>query len=247
MSSAKPTPLSSLSISLYTFSTMEYSEDQAGRYSKNREKYNETDAKVLQALKSTGIAETSVLDFGCGDGRHALFIAASGAKEVVGIDENPKMIGLANRTVDSKVSYQVANGENLSLFTNGRFDRVFSNFVLHYFSNEAVALSEVARVLKVGGFFVGTFNVCEVQADSEELYNTYMPIRLGQGTESIVVQNLIKSESSMKTAIENAGLKIQQWEELQHPNASIDDGYKYLDKVTKKVILCVAQKSPANN
>jgi ubiquinone/menaquinone biosynthesis C-methylase UbiE len=219
---------------------MVYSEDLARRYAANREQYDETGREVIDAFAATGIQDTDILDFGCGDGKYDVTLKELGARTVTGIDRNPTMISLAKaREAQQGVEFYVADGGNLP-FKSSKFDKVFSNFVIHYFEDETEAFSEISRVLKLQGVFVSTFNVCEVAPGAEKLFNTYMPIRLGQ--DGIVVQNLIKSSDAIMRALENSGFIIKEYRELHHPNAVIDDTYEHIDKVKKRVILCIAQK-----
>ena len=136
----------------------------------------------------------------------------------------------------------MAHGDNLP-FADKQFSRVFSNFVIHYFSDEVRTFKEIARVLRENGYFVGTMNICEVQPGSENLYNTTMPVRLGQGEKGVIVTNLIKSEHGVRRALDAAGLVLTEYHELYHPSARIDDSYPHRQQVTKKAILFVATRA----
>jgi ubiquinone/menaquinone biosynthesis C-methylase UbiE len=222
---------------------MKYSSDLASNYSKNREEYNETDSVILNALKNIGVEDKKVLDLGCGDGRYALTIRELGASQVIGIDVSEKMIDLArkNTAQDSNIILMVADGRNIPV-EDGSMDLVFSNFVIHYFSDTKEIFTEIYRVLKNGGSFIGTFNVTDVEPGFEYLYNSMMPIRLGHNDESIIVQNLIKSKEEIIKTVTELGFIINEEKELDHPNAVVDDSFKNKSNIIKHTIMLNIQK-----
>lgn len=222
---------------------MKYSESLVKQYSQKREQFNETDKILFDAIDSVGVIDKSVLDLGCGDGRHSQLIKEMGASNVLGVDVNEKMIELAreNNKYPDGVSFTVADGKKIPV-SDACVDVVVSNFVIHYFENSAEVFCEISRVLKIDGFFVGIFNIAEVDEGYEYLYNKSMPIRLGQGEGSIVVQNLIKSREEIQNAILASGLEVVQEKELNHPNAVIDDTFREKDYLRKVVVLMVLRR-----
>ena len=223
---------------------MKYSPELATDYTHRREQFNETDNQLFEALESVGVKDKEVLDIGCGDGRHARRIKEMGAIHVIGIDINETMIALAReKTVNNPdVTFMVAEGTQIPADDNSK-DIVVSNFVIHYFPDASKIFGEISRVLKSGGHFIGTFNITDVEAGYEYLHNTAMPIRLGQGDASIVVQNLIKSRQEIEAAITSAGLTIEQEKELDHPNATVDDSFPEKGHIHKHAVMMVIQKS----
>lgn len=222
---------------------MTYSSEQVNKYSALKEKFNETDKDLFGRLESIGVIDKEVLDVGCGDGRQALLVKDMGAKHLTGIDISEKMIKLAKekaKNVDA-VEFLVANGSDMPL-KDESVDIVFSNFVIHYFSDSQRVFAEIARVLKKEGYFIGTFNITDVDEGFNHLYNTNMPIRLGRGNESVVVENLIKSKEEIEKAISEAGFIIEEKSELDHPNAVVDDSYKDRVHIKKHAMLFVLKK-----
>jgi len=226
-----------------------YSDTIVQAYVENRSKYSETDGDLFSSLeKLGGVNGKEVLDFGCGQGKHAFEILRLGAKQVVGVDISEEMIKVASRGLDQlealeaeakeKINFICADGSRVPLGNNS-VDLVFSNFVLHYFTNFNSVFSEINRLLRAGGYFVGTFNICDVGSGYEFLFNQQMPIKLGG---SVVVQNLIKSPQELSQAILKNDFEVFFSKELEHPTARIDDLFEYRDKVRKKALLLVLRK-----
>jgi hypothetical protein len=70
-----------------------------------------------------------------------------------------------------------------------------------------------------------------------------MPIRLGNGEKSVIVQNLIKSRKEVSNALADNSLEIVTEKEIDHPNAIIDPAYKDFGKVEKHVMCILVRKS----
>ncbi|MEJ0001803.1 MAG: class I SAM-dependent methyltransferase [bacterium] len=223
---------------------MKYSLELAKDYSQKREQFNETDKVLVDALESIGVQDKKILDLGCGDGRHARLIKEMGAAHVIGIDVNEKMIEIAKdkSAENPDVTFFVADGRNLPAEDNST-DIVVSNFVVHYFPDAKEIFNEISRVLKDKSYFIGTFNITDVEEGFEYLYNQQMPIRLGQGEGSIIVQNLIKSRQEIEAAIAEAGFIVTQEQELDHPNAIVDDSFSDKLHIQKHATMLVLQKN----
>lgn len=223
---------------------MKYSPELATDYSQKREQFNETDKVLEGALESIGVQDKEIVDLGCGDGRHARLIKEMGAAHVTGVDVNEKMIEIAKEksAENPDVTFLVADGRNLPVESNS-IDIVVSNFVVHYFPDAKEIFNEISRVLRDRGYFIGTYNITDVKKGFEHLYNQQMPIRLGQGESSIVVQNLIKSRHEIETAIAEAGFTIIEEQELDHPNATIDDSFTDKSLLQKHAVMMILQKT----
>ena len=107
---------------------------------------------ILPYLKSG----MSVLDCGCGSGSITLGLAEAVAPgEVVGIDISKDPIEHARKSALEKsvsnVRFEVASVLEIP-FPDESFDAVFSHAVLEHLSSPLVALTEMRRVLKPGGF-----------------------------------------------------------------------------------------------
>ena len=112
-------------------------------------------------LERAGIAPGErILDVGCGPGRLTILagMVAGPSGEAYGIDPGPEMIGLARRNAmraGVKVRFDVAAIERLP-YSDDYFDVVLSSLMLHHLPDDLKrrGLSEVRRVLKLGGRFV---------------------------------------------------------------------------------------------
>lgn len=97
--------------------------------------------------------EARVLDLGCGAG-HVSFQVAEVAREVVAYDLSAEMLGVVAATAKERgldhIVTERGAAEHLP-FADASFDAVFSRYSAHHWSDLAVALREVRRVLKPGG------------------------------------------------------------------------------------------------
>lgn len=94
-----------------------------------------------------------VLDYCCGNGDDGIFIARSGASEVIGIDISDVSIRnseeKANKLKLNNLIYKVMDAEKLD-FENETFDIISEYGTLHHLDLNK-AYSEIARVLKTDG------------------------------------------------------------------------------------------------
>jgi len=109
-----------------------------------------------------------VLDLGCGSGWLAHKLCRKGAK-VVAVDNSPSWIDVcrAQKAGSAQPRFLLADGSNLGVFKNGRFDLVTANMVfLNVSSGRKLArmFAEIGRVLKKDGAFI--FSVCHPLAEA---------------------------------------------------------------------------------
>src|SRR5919112_2099365 len=95
-----------------------------------------------------------VLELGCGMGHLSLYLAERGASRVLATDASEKMLAVARtERAHERVEYRLCAMEDLA-FPPGSFDLVASSLALHYVSEHAALVREVARWLRPGGRFV---------------------------------------------------------------------------------------------
>ena len=218
---------------------MLYSEDLASEYTNKRKSYAENDNVLVNAIESVGVMGKVVLDIGSGDGNVDQLIMKAGAARLIGIDTSDKMVEIArSNNSDPNVSFIKADAQQLPN-EDKSIDIVTTNFVLHYFIDTTPVFREIARVLKDDGRYVGVFNITDVASGYEHLYNTQMPLRLG---ESVVLLNLIKSRKEVEASIDAAGLSIVKYEELGHDNSVVDDSFPDKAHLRKAAVLMILRK-----
>lgn len=96
----------------------------------------------------------SVLDLGCGTGRHALWLAAAGA-DVTGVDFSEGMLAEARQKSGADAVRFLAHDLHEPLpFADATFDRVVSGLVLEHLRDLGAFFGEMRRVVKPGGVAV---------------------------------------------------------------------------------------------
>ena len=118
--------------------------------------------ELLDNLKSTTDSLDRIIDLGCGLGKLTAQLGdAFAGAEVLGLDLADEMVLYASRHFCSKknVSFLSADADKLPL-PNCYSDLIFSNLMLQWSPNLDVTLSELARVLTIGGgLFYSTFGL----------------------------------------------------------------------------------------
>lgn len=99
-----------------------------------------------------------VLDYGCGNGVHSLFLAQSGAKKVVGIDLSEKSLEIAKERVrkeglEERIDFILMDCEKMD-FPDNYFDIIFDGGTFSSIDLDK-AYPELARVLKPEGIILG--------------------------------------------------------------------------------------------
>lgn len=99
--------------------------------------------------------DARVLDIGCGDGALCARLAALGA-DVTGLDADPHMLAAAReRARQARAAFACVRGDVRALpFADDTFDVVVAVTVLCLVSDAALAVREMARVLRPGGRLV---------------------------------------------------------------------------------------------
>jgi arsenite methyltransferase len=108
-------------------------------------------------LEACNVAEArEVLDVGCGVGIEPMRIARSTQAHVVGLDRSERMLGWADRRArEARVRdrIELVPGDACRLpFTSDRFDVVVCESVLMFVEDREVAIREMVRVTRPGGF-----------------------------------------------------------------------------------------------
>lgn len=112
------------------------------------------DIEVPGMLAAIGsVKNLSVLDEGCGFGDHLLRLARDKPKELVGLDSSRELIAFAQQQNVPRTRFFVHDLNDLLLFQDQYFDKVFASLTVFYIKNLEQLVAENHRVLKNGGQF----------------------------------------------------------------------------------------------
>ncbi len=118
-------------------------------------------AEVREMLTGLDLTNCTVLDIGCGIGGIDLLLAQEhGAAQVVGIDLQSALLELAAAravaaSLSDRVTFQCVSQGQIP-FADQTFTVVFSKDSLLHTADKLTYFAEVRRVLKAGGWFVGS-------------------------------------------------------------------------------------------
>ncbi len=160
--------------------------------------FNQTDPLAQLSIQP----DEKILDFGCGTGELTRKIALQGGR-VVGIDPSAEMIAVAREQFSDIEFY---NCDVREFNSSEKFDKIFSNDVLHWIKQPQPTLKKLYDLLRDNGKFVAEFagqgNISKIQQllhklleeygyDPQELDPWYFP-----------------SIEQYKTELEKAGFKV---------------------------------------
>src|SRR5262245_57555888 len=104
---------------------------------------------IAKELKHDITAQSTILDFGCGEGETVYQLRSLGFN-AYGVDIKLSRQETFLRLIPSEGKYRIP-------FDNDTFDFIFSDQVLEHAKNLPEALSEMNRVLRFGGFSLHLF------------------------------------------------------------------------------------------
>lgn len=177
--------------------------EQANAYLNSAVHAQGSEFALLQA-EVAGRSDARVLDLGCGAG-HVSFQVAPLVGDVVAYDLSAQMLAVVDKAAAERGlnNLSTVHGAAESLpFADGEFDFVFSRYSAHHWSDLAVALREVRRVLKPGG--VAAF--IDVASPGRPLLDTYL-----QSAEVLRDTSHVRDYSSAEwlQQISEAGLQVR--------------------------------------
>ncbi len=113
---------------------------------------------IEEAFKDVDLRGKRVLDAGCGTGECTRWFQSQGA-EPYGLDISPEMCFYAAERSEN-IPYLNHDLSEPLVFDDGRFDVVVALGCLEYLEHVETTVSEFARVLSRGGYFLGCFERC---------------------------------------------------------------------------------------
>lgn len=116
----------------------------------------ELDSLLVQDfLGKTDLKGRTVLDIGCGTGRHWGLLAASGAEKIIGADSSEKMLEVLRGKFPGAETF-MARGSKIGQLEDQSADAIISTLTLGYIKDLKSALEEWDRLLKKGGEIILT-------------------------------------------------------------------------------------------
>jgi len=161
--------------------SQEFFSSSAGQWDRVRDELF-GDRFHLGALAALADPEWTIGDLGCGTGQVAAALAPFAAT-VIAVDESAAMLQAAKRRLRALPNVDLRRGSLESLpIDDDRLDAATLMLVLHHVTEPAVALGEVARVLKPGARAI----VVDMQPHDRENYRQQMGhVWLGFGDDHI--------------------------------------------------------------
>ncbi len=103
------------------------------------------------------VTNLSILDLGCGTGKHDRKLVEKGARKVVGIDLSNNMINEAMKNTHSdKIEYKVMSMQDIDKL-DMKFDLVVSSLAIHYIEDYDGLCKKVYNLLVDGGKFIFSY------------------------------------------------------------------------------------------
>lgn len=127
-----------------------------------RRKGNRNVERVQMSLQKLGTDNLrDVLELGCGIGTVSAFLADTYRMQVWGTDLDPEQIRLARQkhAAHASLHFEIQDATALT-FKPLRFDLVIAQNALHHMPDWQHGLSEIARVLRPGGYLLWFDLVC---------------------------------------------------------------------------------------
>jgi SAM-dependent methyltransferase len=183
-----------------------------GRWEKAAEAYATGEHKAGRELElvveyAAPTGKERVLDIGTGAGHTALALA-SRVSDVVLIDPVEAMLATARRLFQTaglwNAQFVRAGAERLP-FPKASFDIVTTRLAAHHFDDVALAMREVARVLRPGGIFIFVDTTAPEDSESAAYQNEVELLR-------DPTHRRIYTEREWAAFIEQAGFRVEKTE-----------------------------------
>ncbi|HEX7724507.1 MAG TPA: class I SAM-dependent methyltransferase [Candidatus Paceibacterota bacterium] len=222
-----------------------YQTDAAKKYDSFGTKSFVGDTVLMGALNALALTGTTVLDFGCGNGRMAPVLLERGVAHVEGIDPSTAMIENAQKLTSTlsacdgaKLHFSRSEGASLP-FADASFDAIIAHFVFHYLPDPLTTANELHRVLKPAGAFIATFNYFSFTQEGAKLKNQIVPILIG---EKVRADIYARGKDTLIGSIESAGFRILKTEPFDSRSAYVAPDFPGRDQMQFQNVMVVATK-----
>ena len=222
-----------------------------------RKEQNSNDLIIDPALAALlpDLSGKTVLDLGCGDGKHCADFIVRGAKTVVGIDISEKMLQIAQtQNANDAIRYIKMSMTDIAGLQE-TFDFIYSNMAFHYIEDFAAFAKTLFNILNPGGLllFSQEHPVITATMDGKDHFNkslsgkklSYVFSDYGIPGERVTrwfVDGVVKYHrriSDIINAMTSAGFVIERVEEPL-PEEWVTERYPaYADELIKPTFLIV--------
>ena len=222
-----------------------------------RKEQNSNDLIIDPALYALlpDLTDKTVLDLGCGDGKHCVNFLDCGAKSVVGIDISEKMLQIAQtQNANDAIRYIKMSMTDIAELQE-TFDLIYSNMAFHYIEDFTAFAKTLFDVLNPSGFllFAQEHPVITATIDGKGHFNkslsgkklSYVFSDYGIPGERVTrwfVDGVVKYHrriSDIINAMTSAGFVIERVEEPLPDKWVIEKYPAYADELIKPTFLIV--------
>ncbi|GAF20500.1 MULTISPECIES: class I SAM-dependent methyltransferase [Shouchella] len=210
---------------------------------------------VLKTLVPN-LANTNVLDLGCGFGWHSRYFHDLGANQVIGIDLSEKMIQTAREMTNQEgIDFRQGAIEDIE-FKAGSFDVIFSSLALHYVKSYQEVVRNVKQLLAPKGVFLFSVEhpIFTARAEQDWIYDSkgnidHWPIDDYQAESirqtSFLTDHVVKYHRTLTTYLNTlleAGFLIERIEEPKPDPAILAQNPEYKQELRRPMFLIIKAK-----
>ncbi|MHA1993067.1 MAG: class I SAM-dependent methyltransferase [Candidatus Hodarchaeales archaeon] len=184
----------------------------------------EKELKVIGEVKGL-----DVIELGCGGGQIAIVLSKLGAKTVTALDISEQQLQHAQKLAEREkatITFHQGDMEELTEFQNSSFDLVVSVHAISYVSNIEKVLSEISRILRVGGRVV----LCTLHPLQYVMWEALEENSLEK------IQSYFSSEPSSWDWIDNTKTPIAKFTDRAHRYEEFVNGFISNGLILERII-----------